>query len=340
MNKYALIVILLSLVSCSNYGQLKYIAKLPKKIDEASGIVQLKDSTAWLINDSGDTDKIYKVNFQGELLRELKVDNGKNKDWEDLTTDENGNVYIADIGNNNNRRQELIIYKLPNPEKEKGSRIEAKKIKFSYPDQKKYPPKKEDLKFDAEAIFYWDDYIYIITKNRAKPFDGEALIYKVPSKKGTYKATRIGSFIPCTEFATCRITSADISPDGQKIVLLSYGKLWVFTDFDQNDFTNGKIQFIDLGATTQLEAVCFKDNNTLLLADESADRWWDRLPVEQLQDAAPLVPISGPPEVVAEQFLAYQARGISHIQICLEPTTTKTEEALAPVLEEVAKAGG
>ena len=270
MNKYALIVILLSLVSCSNYGQLKFITKLPKKIDEASGIVQLKDSTAWLINDSGDADKIYKVNFQGELLREFKVDNAKNKDWEDLAKDEKGNVYIADIGNNNNRRQELIIYKVPNPEKEKGSRIEAKKIKFSYPDQKKFPPKKKNLKYDAEASFYWDNHIYIITKNRADPFDGEALIYKVPSKKGTYEATRVGSFFPCKEFATCRITAADISPDGQKIVLLSYGKLWLFTEFSGDDFTNGKIQFIDLGATTQLEAVCFKDNDNLLLADEQS----------------------------------------------------------------------
>ena len=270
MNKYALIVILLSLVSCSNYGQLKFIAKLPKKIDEASGIVQLKDSTAWLINDSGDADKIYKVNFQGELLQEFKVDNAKNKDWEDLAKDEKGNVYIADIGNNNNRRQELIIYKVPNPEKEKGNRIEAKKIKFSYPDQKKFPPKKKNLKYDAEASFYWDNHIYIITKNRADPFDGEALIYKVPSKKGTYEAMRVGSFFPCKEFATCRITAADISPDGQKIVLLSYGKLWLFTEFSGDDFTNGKIQFIDLGATTQLEAVCFKDNDNLLLADEQS----------------------------------------------------------------------
>ena len=268
MNKYALIVILLSLVSCSNYGQLTFVAKLPKKIDEASGMVFLKDSTAWLINDSGGADKIYQVNFKGDLLRELKVDNAKNKDWEDMTRDDKGNVYIADTGNNSNRREELIIYKIPNPEQEKGSRIEAKKIKFSYPDQKKFPPKKKNRKYDSEASFYWKDHIYIITKNRAHPFDGEAYIYKVPSKKGKYKATRIGSFIPCKEYATCRITAADISPDGQKIVLLSYGKLWVFTDFVDDNFTNGNIQFIDLGATTQLEAVCFVDNNTLLLADE------------------------------------------------------------------------
>ncbi len=268
MNKTLFILILLVLASCSNYGQLNIIAKLPKKLDESSGMVYLKDSTVWLHNDSGGKARLYQVNFKGQLLRELKIDNAKNKDWEDLAMDEKGNVYIGDIGNNYSKRKDLVIYKISNPEKEKGDKIKAKKIEFRYEGQKKFPPKKKNLKYDAEALFYRDDHLYIVTKNRAKPFDGEALIYKLPSKKGKYKAELIGSFTPCEEYATCRITSADISPDGSKIVLLSYGKLWIFTDFPEDDFTNGKIKFLNTGATTQLESVCFMDNNTILLTDE------------------------------------------------------------------------
>ena len=255
-------------ISCSNYGQLNFEAKLPKKLKEASGMVYLKDSTVWIINDSGNPDKIYKVNFKGELLKEFRIDNGKNKDWEDMASDEKGNVYIGDIGNNNSSRKDLVIYKIPNPENEKGQKTEARKIKFSYPDQKKFPPKKKNLKYDSEALFYRQGHLYIITKNRTDPFDGEALIYKVPAQKGDHKAELINSFTPCKDYSGCRITSADISPDGSRIVLLSYGKLWVFTEFKGDDFTNGKIEFIDLGATTQLESVCFLDDNTLLLADE------------------------------------------------------------------------
>ena len=268
MNRWALIMILLCGVSCSNYGQLNFVSKLPKKIDEASGMVHLKDSTIWLINDSGNQDRIYQINFQGDLLKEFRVDNAKNKDWEDLAMDEEGHVYIADFGNNNNKRKDLVIYKVPNPEVEKGEKIKAKKIEFHYEDQKKFPPKKKNLKYDAEAIFYRDGYLYIITKNRASPFDGEALIYKLPAEKGKHKAELIGSFTPCEQRASCSITSADISPDGSKIVLLSYGKLWLFTEFSGDDFTNGRIEFINTRATTQLEAVSFQDNNTLLLADE------------------------------------------------------------------------
>ena len=264
---YAIVFISL-LVSCSNYGQLSFKSKLPKKLREVSGMAHLKDSTVWMINDSGNSAKIYQVNFKGDLIKEFKVDNAKNKDWEALANDDEGNVYIGDIGNNSSKRKDLVIYKIPNPEKEKGDRIKAKKIKFSYPDQKKFPPKKKNLKYDAEAMFYHQDHLYIITKNRADPFDGEALIYKVRAKKGEHKAEFVGSFTPCTEYAHCRITGADISADGSKVVLLSYGKLWLFTDFEGDNFTRGTIKFIDIGATTQLESVSFLNDNTLLLADE------------------------------------------------------------------------
>ncbi|MGI9546080.1 MAG: hypothetical protein ACR2MM_02495, partial [Flavobacteriaceae bacterium] len=253
MNKYSVIVLVFFLSSCSNYGQLTFVSKLPKKLDENSGMVHLKDSTVWLINDSGGADKIYQVNFKGDLLREIRVEDAKNKDWEDLAKDEDGNVFIGDIGNNNSRRKNLRVYKIPNPESEDGDQLKAKKIEFNYPEQKKFPPKRKDLKYDAEAMFYREGNLFIITKNRAKPFDGEAFIYKIPAKKGKHDATLVGSFTPCKEYATCRITSADISPDGQKIVLLSYGKLWIYTGFSEDDFTKGTLRFINLGSGTQLE---------------------------------------------------------------------------------------
>lgn len=268
VNRYVFFGLIFLLTNCSNYGQLEYVCKLPKKLDENSGMVHLSDSTVWLINDSGGADKIYQVNFKGDLLTELRVDNAKNKDWEDLAKDDKGNVYIADTGNNSSSRKTLRIYIIPNPEMEQGEKIEAEKIELSYPEQKKYPPKKKNRKYDAEALFYREGHLYIVTKNRAHPFDGEAFIYKVPALAGKYKATLVGSFIPCREYANCRITSADISADGQKIVLLSYGKLWVFTDFGEGNFTNGTLRYIDLGASTQLESVSFLNNTTLLLSDE------------------------------------------------------------------------
>ncbi|WP_430968477.1 hypothetical protein [Spongiimicrobium sp. 2-473A-2-J] len=256
------------LVSCSNYGQLTFVTKLPKKVKENSGIVMLTESKIWVIEDNGNPDKMYQIDLEGNLLRELEVKNAKNTDWEDLAKDDKGNVYIGDFGNNDNRRTDLVIYKVPNPEIEKGKKILGEKIRFRYPEQTGFPPKKDSLYFDAEAFFYHKDHLFIITKNRTRPFTGEALIYSVPASTGNYEATYLGKFVPCAEQKICQVTSAAISPDGKKIAVLGYGKLWVFTGFDLKDFNMGKMKTIDLEATTQLESVCFLNNETLLLSDE------------------------------------------------------------------------
>jgi hypothetical protein len=231
-------------------------------------MVFLEDSKIWLIEDRGNSDHIYEVNFEGDLLKEYKVKNAKNRDWEDLTSDEEGNVYIGDFGNNTNRRKDLTIYKIPNPALEPGDKIAAEEIRFSYPEQKDFPPKAENYYYDAEALFYKNASLYIITKNRSRPFDGKAFVYRVPAVAGEYSAQLIGIIETCEEPRSCIVTSATVSPDNRRVVLLGYGKLWIFTDFDGEDFTSGKMTTIELGATTQLESLCFMNDSTLLLSDE------------------------------------------------------------------------
>lgn len=255
-------------MGCANFGKLTYLASLPKSLSENSGIVSIKDSTLWVIEDHGNKDDIYKIDLSGKIINHLKIKNAKNHDWEDLTKDEKGNLYIGDFGNNHNDRKNLVIYKLRNPELERGDKITAEKIEFSYPEQNNYPPKKTNLNFDAEAFFYKAGNLFIITKNRTIPFTGEAFIYKVPAKKGTYKAELIGKFITCVEGTTCQITAADLSPNGKNIALLGYGKVWIYSNFTGDDFSRGKLQTIDLNVRTQLESLCYLNNNTLLISDE------------------------------------------------------------------------
>lgn len=77
---------------------------------------------------------------------------------------------------------------------------------------------------------------------------------------------------------------------------------------------------------------------TALVADPKADPWWDRLPTDNWVEQGPLQPLTGAPEEIAEALREYQAEGISHLQICLEPTNCETIEAFARVLEMVRSA--
>lgn len=270
MAKYICFVLLCIFISCShNYGQLTFITELPYKLEENSGLAIANKTAVWVIEDGGNLDEIYKVDFNGNIKRKFEVTNAKNEDWEDLAQDPKGNLYIGDFGNNSNDRKDLVIYKLNNPDKEKGKKIKAEKIQFKFPEQKKFPPKKSKLYYDTEAFFYHNDSLYLITKNRAKPYNGKSLIYRLPAKKGKYKAELISHFsIKHGNDDRVQITAADISPDGKTIAILGYGILWIIKDFSFPHFTKGKTKYYYLNSHSQVESVCFKDNKTLLISDE------------------------------------------------------------------------
>ncbi len=273
MSKLPLFLLLVFLQGCAQkpwYGNLDYLGKLPAKLNEVSGITAEGDSLIWAIEDNGNKDRLYALNFKGGLVKEIEVDNAKNHDWEDLAKDKEGNLYIGDFGNNANERKNLNIYKVPNVNSGSGDKIEAEKISFHYPEQKKFPPKKSKMSFDCEAFFHHNDFLYLITKDRTRPYSGKAYIYKVPALKGKHTAELIGEFISCLDPQFCSITGADISPDGKKVVLLGSGYIWLFSNFSSEDFTKGSLQTIDVLHRTQQESICFVDNHTLLIADEQS----------------------------------------------------------------------
>ena len=248
---------------------------MPGKIKESSGLSCYSNNAVWTIEDSGNNDEIYKINFKGTIVKEFEVKNASNTDWEDLTQDQDGNLYIGDFGNNRNSRDDLVIYKLPNPEVEKGDKIDAQKIKFSYPEQKEFPPEKDQLYFDAEAFFHFDGFLYIITRNRSKPFDGKAFVYQIPDKPGKYKAKKMAEIILCANSRThCQVTSAAISKNGKQVTLLTYTSLWVFDNFKDSKFWEVTPKHIDLGTPTQQESVTYLNEDVVLISDEKNRKKW------------------------------------------------------------------
>ena len=78
----------------------------------------------------------------------------------------------------------------------------------------------------------------------------------------------MGSFTPCDNKRTCQVTGATINFKTGVVVLLSNSKIWMLSDYKNDDFFNGSIKEIELGHHSQKESVCFKNNNTLYIADE------------------------------------------------------------------------
>ncbi|WP_338375181.1 hypothetical protein [uncultured Flavobacterium sp.] len=241
--------------------------KLPESLREVSGMVYLDDAI-WVIQDSGNSEKIHKLDLEGKLLKSIEIMSVKNHDWEAITADNDGNLYIGDFGNNNNNRKNLAIYKISNDDLENDKINVEYTVNFSYEDQEEFPPKKHFLLYDCESFVIYKDNFYLVTKNRSKGFDGTSHIYKVENKAGNQTAKLITKYVTCDSFNSCAITDAAISPDGDKFALISNKKMWIFTNYTTDKFTDGKVKEIKFNSYTQREGVTFKDNNTLYITDE------------------------------------------------------------------------
>lgn len=258
----------LLLVSCSGNAQrLTEIGSTDLK--ELSGLEYLPQSkTLWGLEDSGNKNKIYKIGKNGKSLGAITITNVANKDWEELTSDAEGNLYIGDFGNNDNLRKDLAIYKIDKSQLSGKTAASSAKIAFYYPEQTEFSPKKSKMMFDCEAFFEFKGDFYLFTKNRSAKFEGNFYVYKVPNRAGNHKAQLLGKLSTCANFKKCAVTAADISPDGKKAVLLTGDKVFVLTGFADGNFAKAKMQMHELGFTSQKEGICFTDNNTLLIGDE------------------------------------------------------------------------
>lgn len=256
------------LTSCSGKSQqLEEIASTDlKEISALEYIPQTK--SLWALEDSGNENKIYRIGEDGKTRSEVTITNLENTDWEELASDKEGNLYIGDFGNNENDRKDLAIYKIDSSNLNSSTANYSAKIAFRYPEQTEFPPKKSQRMFDCEAFFEMNGNFYLFTKNRSAKFDGQFYVYKVPNKAGNHEAELIATLSTCDTYKKCAVTAADISPDGTKAVLLTGDKLFVLTDFANGNFANAPMKMYELGHLSQKEGLAFRDNDTLLIADE------------------------------------------------------------------------
>lgn len=233
---------------------------LDRILDECSGICPSPWSDHLLaLNDSGGKPEIYEISKDGALISTRPVPGAVNRDWEEITTDPAGNVYIGDFGNNGSNRQDLTIYKYTGePSTGKGT-AEPRKITFRYDDQTFEPGEKKE--YDCEAFFWANDSLYLFTKSWEKGIK-TCRMYVLPDAPGDYTAALRDEVL-----LKAQVTGAAVSPDRSRFALISYGKIFLF------GINRGQIGFrspvacIKI-ARMQTEAIMFEDTRTLLFTNE------------------------------------------------------------------------
>jgi hypothetical protein len=247
-----------------NAQKLHKIGTLTENVNESSGLIFYNDTLFISHNDSGDKPILYFLNLKGAKIHQVQLENASNVDWEEITKDEQGNIYVGDIGNNNNTRKDLVIYKIASQDLLKVNSVIATKIYFKYPEQTTFPPAENELRYDAEAMVAFNDSLYIFTKCRTIPFEGISYCYVVPSVPGNYEAKRkFELFIGKGGFMKDAVTGATYCKS--KLYINTYNRFLIYS-FDGNRVTFEKQ--VSTLPYSQKEAILTKDNKTIYLTDE------------------------------------------------------------------------
>ncbi|WP_350281141.1 hypothetical protein [Kribbella sp. HUAS MG21] len=180
-----------------------------ERIQESSGLAKSvkHQGVYWTVNDSGDTGRVFAVDTTGEVKAVLRF-GAKVNDVEALGIDKAGTLYIADIGDNKENREQIEIYTIPEPDAlEDEANVKYHRYDFTYPDGA----------HDAETLLIepGTGQLYIVTKATK----GTGTIYAAPpspSRQGTNDLTKLAAA------PSGVITDGTFLPDGQRVVLRTY----------------------------------------------------------------------------------------------------------------------
>ena len=189
-----------------------------RDINEASGLAASINRTnmLWTHNDSGDSAILFLINQYGASVAQYSLKGAKNRDWEDIATgpgpdDEKSYIYVGDIGDNRAQHEIKTIYRVEEPQSLSATGItDFDVINFKYPDGKR----------DAESLFVdpLSKDIYILSKREAK-----IGVYVASYPQST---TEVITLEKLSSIPYHQTVAADISADGQEILLKTYSKVY------------------------------------------------------------------------------------------------------------------
>lgn len=263
------------------------------EIRESSGIATASRSDAyfWTHNDSGDTARIFAVDRRGRTLATLKVPGAKNWDWEAIARARGAGgesvLLLADIGDNNAKRTEVSLYRIPEPAidpsrtGQAGSTGTADRFDLRYPDGAK----------DCETLLAAPDgRLYLVTKNLAgsqvfaAPHPLEAGKPNLLRKIGEINFATLPTTAKTLKSQVSRLLATDgaISPDGKRMVVRTYVDAyeWALPNGDVAAALKAKPRHIPLPETRQGEGIAYtRDGAGFLTTSEG-----EGAPVYELTD--------------------------------------------------------
>ncbi len=176
-----------------------------ERITESSGLARSlqHEGIWWTTNDSSDSARIFAVNSDGEVEAEVTF-GAEPRDVEAIAVGSDGNIYIADIGDNLGDQDKVTVYVVKEPDDLSDQQVKYRAFDFEYPDG---PHNAEALLVEPKT-----DRLFIVTKEGKN-----GAIYSLgkgeqPSRRDVNTLSRMGT-------APAIVTDGTFTPDGKWMIL-------------------------------------------------------------------------------------------------------------------------
>ncbi|MFH1737642.1 MAG: hypothetical protein ABIH23_01450 [bacterium] len=245
-------------------------------LDEFSGVTRAESpGEYWGLSD--DKACVCRFNDQGQILQTVVLAPEEPDDWEALTSDAEGYLYVGVIGNNNYSERDYRILMFPEPGPEISEIQEYGTLHFRFDGE---------MNYDCDSLFMLDGELYVITK---PPFASSKFptqspkVFRIPQSAGeqTAVAEEVGLFSN-----PGRPTDAAYSPENGMLAVLSYHGVSLYAVHGVSDLLNDP-DHTTFGQFATCESVCF-DGGDLLIGNEERMLW--KHPVEWFLEREKVVP--------------------------------------------------
>ncbi|WP_426752749.1 hypothetical protein [Myxococcus sp. Y35] len=254
---------------CTLYGEPQKSGAVPEVLPELSGLAasQRHPGAFWAHNDSGNGFELFAMDAKGAILATLKLTGAEPRDLEDITVgpcapgESRPCVFLADIGDNFARREQVRLYRLPEPEALTDATVAVEVLPFMYPDG---PRDAESVIIDARS-----GRLAVITKSLDSLGDVFAL-------DGLHAGTSIQAKKLGTLTAPLGMdratTAASLHASGERLLLRTYSRAYELRRPDAarlEDLLQGEVVEVPSGSQAQAEAITYlQDGNGYLLGTE------------------------------------------------------------------------
>ena len=220
---------------------------------ESSGLAvgRRNPGVLWSHNDSGNAAVLFAFNTRGALQGQVRVPVAT-RDWEDVSAARCGSkdcLYIADIGDNRRVRQQVTIYRVPEPAPADSDTARPEVFIATY----------ADGPHNAEAMFVIDEDLFIVSRDRS------GLVYRSRLTNGSH-ALR---FERAGQLNLSQVSDAETSTDGASVAVRTSDEVVLYRTAEVMAGKFSPYLSIPIGGLreAQGEAVAL-DGNMLYLSSE------------------------------------------------------------------------